>query len=61
MLEVWVPAGEHYAAAPFMGFPSISIKMAKEQNLSLNPAGSGLCGRPDVLSKKSRITMSVSG
>ena len=41
------PCGKELCCATFLGeFEPVSIKMAKEQNLSLNPAKiSGICGR----------------
>jgi cell fate regulator YaaT (PSP1 superfamily) len=41
------PCGRSMCCATFLGeFDPVSIKMAKEQNLSLNPAKiSGICGR----------------
>ncbi|MDR0896970.1 MAG: stage 0 sporulation family protein, partial [Oscillospiraceae bacterium] len=41
------PCGRHICCGSFLGdFQPVSIKMAKEQNLSLNPTKiSGLCGR----------------
>lgn len=41
------PCGRHMCCCTFLGdFEPVSIKMAKEQNLSLNPAKiSGICGR----------------
>ena len=41
------PCGRSLCCATFLGdFEPVSIKMAKEQNLSLNPAKiSGICGR----------------
>jgi cell fate regulator YaaT (PSP1 superfamily) len=47
MLGGIAPCGREICCAAFMGdFDPVSIKMAKEQNLSLNPSKiSGLCGR----------------
>ncbi len=47
MLGGIAPCGRELCCASFMGdFDPVSIKMAKEQNLSLNPSKiSGLCGR----------------
>ena len=47
------PCGRMLCCATFLGdFEPVSIKMAKDQNLSLNPTKiSGLCGRSDVLFK----------
>ena len=44
--------GALYAVLIFLGdFTPVSIRMAKDQNLSLNPTKiSGVCGRFDVLS-----------
>ena len=41
------PCGRPMCCATFLGdFEPVSIKMAKEQNLSLNPTKiSGICGR----------------
>ena len=41
------PCGRPLCCSTFLGdFASVSIKMAKEQNLSLNPTKiSGICGR----------------
>lgn len=41
------PCGRHLCCSAFLGeFEPVSIKMAKEQNLSLNPTKiSGICGR----------------
>ena len=41
------PCGRHLCCTSFLnGFAPVSIKMAKEQNLSLNPSKiSGMCGR----------------
>lgn len=41
------PCGRPMCCSTFLGdFASVSIKMAKEQNLSLNPTKiSGICGR----------------
>ena len=42
-LEVWDHVAEHFVLSDFV---PVSIKMAKEQSLSLNPAKiSGVCGR----------------
>jgi cell fate regulator YaaT (PSP1 superfamily) len=47
MIGGFGPCGRHMCCCTFLGdFEPVSIKMAKEQNLSLNPAKiSGICGR----------------
>ena len=47
------PCGRMLCCSTFLGdFEPVSIKMAKDQNLSLNPTKiSGLCGRLNVLFK----------
>ena len=47
------PCGRMLCCSTFLGdFEPVSIKMAKDQNLSLNPTKiSGLCGRLHVLFK----------
>ena len=39
------PCGRSLCCATFREFDPASIKMAKEQNLSLNPTKIGICGR----------------